>query len=179
MELEGFADLVENMVLQHDYPGFEPRSLKLGLPEAVLRLPTRLFVEALGHPNVYVKLAALRWFQERPGIAKSHVRAIAGLLQSQDEWVRMETIKTVERINGVAPEIIYMVADLLQDPVVEVRKAAAKAAGKVGVRLKSGDDRLVRALKEVAANDSDSGVKWKAQKALRLLGAYSSSDVSS
>lgn len=173
MELQEIAEIVETMVLQQDYPGFEPRSLKLGLPEAAVKSSSKTFALALGHQSVYVKLAALRWFQDRPGIAKSYYKAIMGLLDHNDEWVRMEAVRTLEKINNAPDEVAVSVAALLRDSDVEVRKAAAKAVGKICSRGK-GKEKLSVVLSSLqeAAFDQDAGVRWKAQKALRQLGEY-------
>jgi vesicle coat complex subunit len=168
MELDRFAEIVEDMILQHDYPGFEPRSLRLGLPSEVLRMHTKTFASALGHANVYVKLAALRWFQERPGMAKSYINAIIGLLDNADEFVRMESVKTIEKVHDLSPDSIVKMTTLLKDQEVEVRKAAAKALGKLGSRSKQKDPAVLDALRE-AARDSNPEVRMKAQKAVRLI----------
>jgi HEAT repeat protein len=173
MELTDFAEIVDNMIVQHDYPGFEVRGLKLGLPEEVLKLHAKVFVQALGHESVYVKLAALRWFQERPGVAKSYIKPIIGLLDNADEWVRMEAAKTVERVSSPPEDAALKIALLLRDPNVEVRKAAAKALGKMCSRTTSKNEVIVKSLHD-AASDEDAGVRWKAQKALRQIGEYAS-----
>jgi HEAT repeat protein len=171
MNVEALSDFIENMVLQHDYPGFEPRSLKLGLPESLQKASSKVFSEALGHPSVYVKLAALRWFQEKPGMGKGCSRAIAGLLNDQDPWVKRESIHALEKINAQSDEILMAICQLLEDPDVEVRKAAAKSLGKVCSKRAKRPDGIVPALNK-AAEDKDHEVRWKAQKALRLMGAY-------
>ena len=171
MNVEKLADVVENMVLQHDYPGFEPRALKLGLPESLHKASSKLFSEALGHKSVYVKLASLRWFQEKPGMGKSHSRAIAGMLNDSDPWVRREAIHALEKINVQSDEILMAMSSLLQDEDVEVRKAAAKALGKVLSKKTKRPEPVVDALTK-AAEDKDHEVRWKAQKALRLIGEY-------
>ncbi|HEY9785892.1 MAG TPA: HEAT repeat domain-containing protein [Candidatus Obscuribacterales bacterium] len=173
MDLNRLADVVETMILQHDYPGFEPRSLKLGLPEDIEGGPAKLFSQALGHSNVYVKLAALRWFQDHPGMAKGHINAIKGLLVSDDEWVRLETVKALERVNHPPKGIAFEIAHLLKDGNAEVRKEAAKACGKVMKRAKEKDERVLEALKQ-ASLDAEAEVRWKAQKALRTLGELAS-----
>ena len=99
MELPKLAEIVENMIVQHDYPGYEIRSLKLGLPEAALRSHARVFAQALGHESIYVKLMALRYFQDKPGLAKTYLTAVAGLLDHDDTWVRMEAAHTIEKYN--------------------------------------------------------------------------------
>jgi HEAT repeat protein len=168
MELEQFADIVDKMILEHDYPGFEPRALRLGLPEEALRMPAKTYSQALVHTSIYVKIAALRWFQEKPGVAKSYIKAVAGLLHHADEFVRMESVRTLERINGVPDEIILEVSAMLRDPNTEVRKAAAKALGKLGKKAKEKNQAVLQALQE-ASHDPDPGVRMKAQKASRLI----------
>ena len=171
MNVETLADFVENMVLQHDYPGFEPRSLKLGLPDSLNKASAKVFYDALGYPNVYVKLAALRWFQERPGLGKGHERAIAGLLDNEDSWVRRESLRTLERLQIKNEEIIVMMSPLLADPDSEVKKAAAKALGKLCAKRTKKIELVTTGL-QAAAKDADPEVRWKAEKALRMLGAY-------
>lgn len=169
--VDDLAEFVENMVLQHDYPGFEPRSLKLGLPESLNKSSPRFFSQALGHPSVYVKLAALRWFQERSGQSRSHEKAIAGLLADEDDWVRMESLRALERLRTKDASIIELMAPLLKDKNSEVRKTAAKALGKVCSANKVAI--AVQALRD-AADDPEPEVRWKVQKALRMLGEYES-----
>ncbi len=173
MELSDLAEIVDNMIVQHDYPGFEVRALKLGLPEEALKMHAKVFVQALGHESIYVKLAALRWLQERPGVAKSYVKAIAGLLDNSDEWVRMEAVRTIERINAPSEEAALKIAQLLTDSNVEVRKTAAKALGKICAKRFNKNEVIVTSLRD-AASDDDSQVRWKAQKALRQIGEYDS-----
>lgn len=171
MELADLAEIVDNMIVQHDYPGFEVRGLKLGLPEEAQKMHAKVFVQALGHESIYVKLAALRWLQERPGVAKSFVKAIAGLLDSPDEWVRMEATRTIERISNPSEEATVKIAELLRDPDVEVRKTAAKALGKICSKKSNKNEAIVKSLRD-AASDDDSAVRWKVQKALRQIGEY-------
>jgi len=173
MELPELAEIVENMIVQHDYPGYEIRSLKLGLPDAALRSHARVFAQALGHESVFVKLVALRYFQEKPGLAKSYLNAICGLLDSPDSWVRMEATRTLERIQSPPENTATKLSPLLKDDDIEVRKTAAKALGKVCSKMKTKDDAVIQALHD-AAEDKDAGVRWKAQKALRLIGEYES-----
>jgi hypothetical protein len=54
MNVQAFADFVETMIVQHDYPGFEPRSLKLGLPDVLNKAGSKMFAEALAHDSVFV-----------------------------------------------------------------------------------------------------------------------------
>jgi HEAT repeat protein len=173
MELSDFAEIVDNMIVQHDYPGFEVRGLKLGLPDEAQKMHAKVYVQALGHKSVYVKLAALRWLQERPGVAKSFIKAIAGLLDNDDEWVRMEATKTIERVSAPHEDAVLKIAALLHDPVAEVRKTAAKALGKLCSRKSDKNEVIVKSLHD-AASDEDAGVRWKAQKALRQIGEYAS-----
>jgi HEAT repeat protein len=170
LELDRLAEVVDDLIVQLDYPGFEPRGLRLGLPEDVQRMPTKTFANALGHESIYVRLAALRWFQERPGMAKSYLKAVCGLLESTDEFVRMEAVRTVERVHDVPAETVVAIAKLLQDENVEVRKAAAKAAGKLGSRLKPKSQAVLDAL-QAATNDANPEVRMKVQKAVRLVSA--------
>jgi hypothetical protein len=169
MELKEFIDKVEDMALQHAYPGFDVRSLNLGLPHSITKSPTRLFVEALKSDSVLTKLAALRWFWERPGDAKRYVKAIAAVIDDPDEWVRLEAARTIGRVENPEVPIVVKVAGLLADENAEVRKAAAKTCGKVHVK----DAAVVEALQK-ATTDTDTEVRWKAQKALRQLGVYAS-----
>ncbi len=171
MNVEALAEFVDNTILQHDYPGFEPRSFKLGLPESLQKSSSKVFSEALGHQSVYVKLAALRWFQEKPGMGKGCTRAIAGMLKDDDPWVKREAIHALEKINAQSDEILIAICDLLEDSDVEVRKAAAKSLGKVCSKRAKRPDAVVPALYK-ASEDADHEVRWKAQKALRLMGAY-------
>ncbi|MBS1953680.1 MAG: HEAT repeat domain-containing protein [Cyanobacteria bacterium SZAS-4] len=173
MELADLAEIVDNMIVQHDYPGFEVRGLKLGLPEEALKMHAKVFVQALGHESIYVKLAALRWLQERPGVAKSYMKPIAGLLDNSDEWVRMEAVRTLERISSPLQEAVEKIADLLRDDNVEVRKTAAKALGKICSRKSAKSETIVKSLHD-AASDQDAAVRWKVQKALRQIGEYDS-----
>jgi len=170
LELERLAEVVDDLIVQLDYPGFEPRGLKLGLPEDIQRMPTKTFASALGHTSVYVRLAALRWFQERPGMAKSFLKALCGLLDNDDEFVRMEAVKTMEKIHDVPADAVIEMAKLLKDDCDDVRKAAAKAVGKLGSRLKPKSQAVLDAL-QAATNDTNPEVRMKVQKAVRLVSA--------
>lgn len=171
MNLETLAEVVENMVLQHDYPGFEPRSLRLGLPDSVNKASAKVFSQALGHPSVFVKLAALRWFQERPGHGKGHERAIAGLLKNEDPWVRRESVRALERLQLTDEAMVLTISELLSDIDPEVKKSAAKALGKICSKRAKQIAPVIERL-QAAASDANPEVRWKAEKALRLLGAY-------
>ncbi len=171
MNIEKLASVVETMIIQHDYPGFEPRGLKLGLPEELQNMSAKIFGNALGHDSVYVKLTALRWFQDRPGVAKGHLSSILGLIDSDDEWVRMESIRTVEKMFKLPDHVGGLVAKGLTDDAVEVRKASAKALGKILKRSVTKDAAVIDALKQ-ATQDKDVEVRFKAQKALRNIGEF-------
>ena len=166
-EVERFAEVVEDMILQLSYPGFDERSLKLGLPDEINKYQPKVYAKALRHESRLVKLAALRWFIERPGMAKSHMRLLSDCLTDQDEWVRKETVQCIERLEGVPEDLLVKVAELLKDGDRNVRKASAKCLGKIGGKSQAVIDALT-----AAAEDSDHEVRWKAQKALRKLGAY-------
>lgn len=167
MEVEELAEIVETMALQHSYPGFDVRSLQLGLPEAAVNSPVKLFGQALKHDSVVVKLAALRWFWQRPGVAKRYVQAIAALFSDQDEWVRREAVRALGRVAGVEDKYAIEASRLLADSDAEVRKAAAQAIGKLGCT----NEEVLASLRK-AAEDADVEVRWKAEKALRKLGEY-------
>ncbi|MCC7531985.1 MAG: HEAT repeat domain-containing protein [Candidatus Melainabacteria bacterium] len=171
MDIDKLAEVVEEMIIQHDYPGFEPRGLKLGLPGKLEGMSAKTFASALGHQSVFVKLAALRWFQERPGVAKAHLSSILGLIDSDDEWVRKEAIRTVEKIWKLPAHASGIVSKGLADESVEVRKASAKALGKILKRSVTKDAAVIDALRQ-AAQDKDVEVRFKAQKALRNIGEF-------
>lgn len=167
-ELEKLAEIVEDMILQLSYPGFDERSLKLGLPDSLNKLPHKVFGLALKHESVVVRLAALRWFQERPGLAKSHFKPLIGCLEDGDPWVRLEAVQCLEKFDSLSEEYLLKLLPLLKDQEsVEVRKACAKALGKLGGKSQA----VIDALKS-ASEDANHEVRWKAQKALRKLGAY-------
>jgi HEAT repeat protein len=168
IEVEKLAQVVDDMIVQHDYPGFEPRALKLGLPQEIEGLSAKTFGAALGHESIYVRLAALRWLQERPGVAKSYLNAIAGLLDNGDPYVRLESARTFQRIGSVDPEFVLKICRLLKDDNADVRKAAAKAIGKLGSKLKQPNQEILDALNE-ATTDKDPEVRMKVQKAVRLI----------
>lgn len=169
MDLEELVQIVDDMACQHDYPGYELRSLNMGLPEAVTRSPAKLFGKAVKHENVLVKLAGLRWFWERPGMISPYLRVISDCLDDGDEWVRMEAIRVLGRLKKLDPELMVRVAGRLKDEAVAVRRAAASACGKFG----AASDEVISLLKEAVA-DKDAEVRGKAAKALRKLGVYAS-----
>jgi vesicle coat complex subunit len=171
MNLEKLVDVVQTMILEHDYPGFEPRALKLGLPDSVNNASAKVFCEALGHPDVYVKLAALRWFQEKPGMGKGYSKAIAGMLDAEDPFVRREATHALDKLNVDSDDVLAGIAALLKDGNVEVRKDAARALGKLCSRRKNRSEASATALR-AAVDDENHEVRWKVQKALRLMGEY-------
>jgi len=172
MNLAQLVETIETMILQHDYPGFEARALNLGLPEEALKSSSKVFAQALKYDNVFVKLASLRWFQGRAGMTRNHVKEVVALLQDTDDWVRSEAIKTLERANIRDDETIVKISSLLKDESDMVRQESAKACGKLLVKTSDKHGQVI-ALLRAAANDPNEKVRWKAQKALRLLGAYS------
>ncbi len=167
MDLNELAKIVETMALQHAYPGFDVRSLHLGLPQNAVKSPARLFVQALKHPNPLVKLVALRWFWERPGDTKRHIVEIAQALDDPDEWVRLEAVRAMGRVEELDEAKAIQISSLLEDVNPEVRKAAAHSCGK----LTHPPEKVILALRQ-AAEDPEIEVRWKAQKALRRLGGY-------
>jgi hypothetical protein len=166
-QLEKFAEVIEDMILQLSYPDFDERSLKLGLPDSISKLPPKTYGAALRHESTVVRLAALRWFQERPGVARSHLQGITNCLADADEWVRREAVHCLEKFDALDEALLGRLCELLADPALEVRKSAAKALGKVGGK----SSKVIEALQR-AAEDENHEVRWKAQKALRKLGAY-------
>lgn len=167
MKVLDLVDIVENMALQHSYPGYDVRALQLGLPAAVVNLPAKLFAQALETESTITKLAALRWFWERPGVARRFLPAISLQLDDPDEWVRIEAVRTIARLDNVRESNAEMISRLLADPDSKVKKAAAHALWKLGLK----NEAILSALRQ-AAEDPQIEVKWKAQKALRKLGEY-------
>ncbi len=167
MDIEELVEIVETMALQHSYPGYDVRSLKLGLPASAVNAPVKVFVAALSQDSVVVILAALRWFWDRPGVARRHASVIASCLDHQDEWVRLEAVRTIGRVGQVDDRLAVRLSERLEDTDVEVKKAAAQAIGKLGCQ----GEQVVASLRR-ATGDPDIQVKWKAEKALRKLGQY-------
>jgi HEAT repeat protein len=174
MELKELADLVDTMIVQHDYPGFEPRRLHLGLPPAALQASTDVYVAGLKHESVFVQLASLRWFQSHVGLAKKHLPQILELLQASDEYVRAEAAKTIERAGSASETVLLALRSCLADDDSMVRSGAAKAIGKLMSKSSEVNPELISALR-AAANDPQEQVRRKAQKALRKVGAYRNS----
>ncbi len=172
MNLEKLAEVVDDMIIQHDYPGFEPRALILGLPEEINKAPAKVFGDALSHESVYVKLAALRWFQERPGLARNYmIKHVMGLMDDGDPFVRMEAIRLVERGTEPTKDMVLKISTLLQDEDPEVQRCAARACGKLCKKLKLKDQTVIDNLHAAAAG-TDSQLRGKAEKALRKIGVY-------
>ena len=171
------AQFVDDMIVQHNYPGFEARAFKIGLPEHLVQGPSRLYGDALGHESVYVRIAALRWFQDKTGAIKPYIKAISGLTAHEDPWVRFEAGQTLERYHHPTVEMAMTVSKLLKDEEAFVRRGAAKGLAKMLPRLKEArvkDEELkdvVDALKEALA-DKDPQVRQKAEKALRRGGTF-------
>ncbi len=172
MTLEALAEFVDDMIVQNDYPGFEPRSYKIGLSQELLKGPTKVFGQALGHPSVYVKLVALRWFQERPQYLKPYTRPVLAMVDDEDKWLRMESIMALERLHSPTMEMAEQISKRLFDEEIAVQQVAARALGKMGKRLKLKDGEVVEALNKVA-QEGDALVRRKAEKALRKIGLYS------
>jgi len=171
------AQFVDDMIVQHNYPGFEARAFKIGLPEHIVQSPSRLFGDALGHESIYVRIVALRWFQEKPGAIKPYIKAISGLIGHEDPWVRFEAGQALERFQHPTVEMANTIKVLLKDKEAFVRRGAAKALAKILPRLKEAKvkdadlEDVVSALKESLA-DSDGQVRQKAEKALRRGGTF-------
>lgn len=173
--IDKLYDFVTNLILQNDYPGFEPRSFRVGLPEDLLQAGSKVFAQALAHENVYMKLTALRCFQDKPGSIKPHIPAVLTLLSSEDEWVRKESALVLERYPSPNLDIAQALTVLLDDSSVMVRREAAKALGKILAGTKEQGPRreeVIKALEE-ALNDSDHQVAHKVEKALRKAGHFS------
>ncbi len=188
MKLKDLEEAVENMIVQHDYPGYEARSLKLALPNVFSNASAGIYVKALGSHSVYVQLAALRWFQNKPGLVKTHAKLIVALLDSPDTWVKTEATRTIEITKGTELDVIVKICQLLKDPDIMVRKEAAKTLGTFGKELSnkpansksktpeksSTKEIIINALKE-SCEDSELDVRRKVIKSLRKLGAFSNS----
>lgn len=173
MQLKDLEEIVDNMILQHDYPGCEPRALNIALPQAISQAPARLYLAALDSNNVFVKLVSLRWFQTRPGAARSHARSIVAQLENADPWVRLEAIRTITVAKIWEDSSILKVSSLLKDADEHVRAEAAKACGGMFQKANSLlEDKIIAALQE-ASHDTAQSVRRKAIKSLRKLGAFS------
>ncbi len=166
--IENLTEFVTSTINETSYPGFESRSFKLGLPLEYNNAPTSLFLLALKSDNIYVQLAALRWFQEKPNQAFSHQEAIMNFLKSNDEWLRFESIKTIQKMHSPKISFAKAISPLIFDESVFVKQEAIKAISKIMVKLKSQDNEILASL-EKAALDKDHEVKRKALKAIRLI----------
>jgi hypothetical protein len=171
------AEFVEDMIVQLDYPGFEARAFKVGLPEHMMQASSRVFGDALGHQSIYVRITALRWFQEKTGAIKPHLKAISGLVSHEDPWVRHEAGQALERYLQPTVAVAMDVCKLLKDDEAFVRRGAAKGLAKILPRLreqKMSEEQMspvVEALKDALA-DNDGQVRQKAEKALRRGGFF-------
>lgn len=177
--LDELCEFVDNMIVQNSYPGFEARGFRIGLPEKFNSAGSRVFAEALGSPSVYVRIVGLRWFQDKPGTIRPHLKAIYGLLDSPDEWIRAEALTTLERFGSPNAETAMLAAKLLEDENVMVRKSAAKALAKILPRARQAKEatasresnlQLTEDLLKKAMLDKDPQVRQKAEKALRRGG---------
>lgn len=179
--LQELADFVSDLISQTSYPGFEARAFRVGLPDKFSHASSRLFAEALEHPSVYVKLCALRWFQDKPGMIKPHVKTIVAFLADEDEYMRIESLGVLERFHAPTSGNALAAALLLEDKEVLVRRHAGKALMKMLPRVdekaaKELDDvraqnlDTIKELLEKALNDKDVLVRQKAEKALRKSG---------
>jgi HEAT repeats len=171
MELKDLEEIVDNIILQHDYPGYEPRSLNVALPQAITEAPVRLYRAALASSNVFVQLLGLRWFQTKLGAAKSCANPITAQLENADAWVRLEAIRTIDKAKLWNDGSVIKVSSLLKDPDEIVRMEAAKACGRLPKSIFL-QEKVIPALKE-ASQDSAQSVRRKAIKSLRKLGVFS------
>ncbi len=169
--LEELIDLIDEMIVQHDYPGFEPRALKLGLPEWAKKAPAKTFAMALKHENIFVRLAALRWFQESPGKIKPHINLIYTALEDEDPYIRLEAVSCLETLRQSDDEMIGKLCALSNDQDLEVQKEVAKALGKLCLRAGKKTDGHVMAIKALdsMSESKDPQLRLKAQKALRKI----------
>ena len=190
MELKDLEEAIENMIVQHDYPGFEPRSLNLALPTIFSNASAGIYAKALKSDSVYVQLAALRWFHNKPGLAKTHAKLIATHLENTDPWVRTEATRTIEITKTADINVISSICHLLKDLEPMVRMEAAKALGNLGKEITqtgkstnfkgtlaektAAKEQIIKALKE-SSEDSVLDVRRKVIKSLRKLGAFSNS----
>lgn len=179
--LDELSDFVGELLVQYDYPGFESRGFRIGLPDRFNQGGSRLFAAALQHPSVIVRIVGLRWLQDHPGNIKPHVKEITRLLDDQDEWVRFESLGALERFAQPASGNALSCAARLKDESVMVRRGAGKALSKVLPRV---NDKLAKELNEVreknlsetrslmhqALEDKDVQVRQKVEKALRRSG---------
>ncbi|HMW88708.1 MAG TPA: HEAT repeat domain-containing protein [Candidatus Obscuribacter sp.] len=179
--LSELAQFVSDLISQSDYPGFESRAFRIGLPDRFNQASSKLFGECLDHESVYMRLVALRWFQDKPGTIKPFIKQIQAHLLDGDEWVRIEALGALERFHSPTSGNAQACALLLKDENVQVRKASAKALTKMLPRVheklaKELDDVRQENLKQVetllteALCDSDVQVRQKAEKALRKSG---------
>ncbi len=168
--LEHLSEFIIDTITQSDYPGFEAKAFRLGLPIQYHNAPASLFLKALKSDNIYIQLAALRWFQEKPNQTFSHQDAILNFLKSNDIWLRFEAIKTIERMSSPKENLAVALSPLMLDESAMVKQEAIKAFGKIIRKLKINKPELLTNL-EIASQDKNHEVKRKALKALRLIKA--------
>jgi HEAT repeat protein len=103
------------------------------------------------------------------GIGVRAVKSLIGILRSDDEWVRANAIDALGRIAAKSPEATDAVAAIvraLTDRSVQVRRQAAGALGRNGIRGK-----VALAALEKAEEDSDQLVRELAAVAKRRISA--------
>ncbi|MCW5822495.1 MAG: HEAT repeat domain-containing protein [Cyanobacteria bacterium TGS_CYA1] len=169
--LEELVQIIDDMIVQHDYPGFEPRALKLGLPDWARKVPAKTFAKCLGHESVFVRLAALRWFQDSPGKIKPHIQKIYRALEDSDPYVRLEAVSCLETLRQADDEMIEKIAILANDHDIDVQREVAKALGKLSLRTPKntqGSNFALQALDKLSES-KDPQLRLKAQKAIRKI----------
>jgi len=171
--LDELVQIIDDMIVQHDYPGFEARALKLGLPEWARNVPAKTYGKCLLHENVYVRLAALRWFQEAPGKIKPHLPKIYRSLEDSDPFVRLEAVSCLETLRQADDEMIEKLAVLVDDNDIDVQREVAKALGKLSLRtanIAQSKNYALQALDKLSES-KDPQLRLKAQKAIRKIQA--------
>lgn len=168
--LEELVQIIDDMIVQHDYPGFEPRALKLGLPDWARKVPAKTFAKCLAHESVFVRLAALRWFQDSPGKIKPHIQKIYRSLEDSDPYVRLEAVSCLETLRQADDEMIEKIAILANDQDLDVQREVAKALGKLSLRAKNTPvcNSALQALDKLCQS-KDPQLRLKAQKAIRKI----------
>jgi HEAT repeat protein len=169
--LEELVQKIDDMIVQHDYPGFEARALKLGLPEWARNLPAKTYSKCLKHESVFVRLAALRWFQEAPGKIKPHIELIYRSLEDSDPFVRLEAICCLETLRQADDEMIEKLAALADDNDIDVQRGLAKALGKLTLRTTKNARNNACALQALdkLCQSKDPQLRLKALKAIRKI----------
>ncbi|MCA0312409.1 MAG: sister chromatid cohesion protein PDS5 [Candidatus Melainabacteria bacterium] len=181
--LDELAQFVSDLITQNDYPGFEARAFKVGLPDRFFSASSKLFGAALDHESVFVRLVALRWFEEKPGTIKPFVKAIIDKLSDADEYVRAEALHALEKYHTPTSGNALSCAELLLDQSTLVRKASAKALAKMLPRVNEGSAKELEDVKKTnlervhkllmdAYSDNDVLVRQKVEKAMRKSGSF-------